>query len=80
VILDLAVVVLALMVVGSLALLAWTLAVSVVRAIHVERDRVARVRASLADAEARMTAAAEYASTELGRLAARTAPGDHSDR
>ena len=51
---DLAVVILALLVVGSLALLTWTLAVSSVRAVGGLRDDVAGRRRSVADIEARM--------------------------
>jgi hypothetical protein len=51
---DLAVVILALLVVGSLALLTWTLAASSVRAVGALRDEVAEHRRSVADIEARM--------------------------
>ena len=51
-ILDLAVAALALMVIGSLATLAWTLAVSAVRATTRAGEQVAVLRRSVADAEA----------------------------
>ena len=53
-ILDLAVAALALVVIGSLATLAWTLAVSAVRATARGRERVAARRRRVADAEARL--------------------------
>jgi hypothetical protein len=52
--LDLAVVTLALLVVGSLALLTWTLAASSVRAVGELRDEVAEHRRSVANMEVRM--------------------------
>ena len=52
--LDLAVVMLALAVVGSLALLTWTLAVSSVRAVEGLRDEVAETRRSVAAIEGRL--------------------------
>ena len=79
-ILDLAVVVLAAIVIGSLALLAWTLAVNVVDATRQGRARVAQSRHAVADAEARLHADAERASTALAELIQRTARGDRSDR
>jgi hypothetical protein len=84
-ILDLAVVVLAALVIGSLALLAWTLAVSAVRSVRRGRAQVAASRRSVADAEARLRSAAAGAVTSLSELAARTTParptepGDRSD-
>jgi len=74
-ILDLAVASLALLVVGSLVLLAWTLGVSSVRATRLGRERVAASRRSVADAEARLKSSAErrLAST-LSGLATRTEP------
>jgi hypothetical protein len=71
-ILDLAVVILGLLVIGSLALLAWTLAVSSVRAVRAERVRVAAARQSVAEAEARVGAAAADAAAVLSDLTART--------
>jgi hypothetical protein len=50
---DLAVVILALVVVGSLALLAWTLGVSSVRAVRQGRNDVAAARRTVAAAEGR---------------------------
>ena len=84
-ILDLAVVVLAALVIGSLALLAWTLAVSAVRSVRRGRAQVAASRRSVADAEARLLSAAAGAVASLSDLAARTTParptepGDRSD-
>lgn len=53
-ILDLAVVAVTLVVIGSLALLAWTLAVGATRATAQGRSRVAGMRTAIADAEARL--------------------------
>ena len=84
-ILDLAVVALAVLVIGSLALLAWTLAVSSVRSVRRSRAQVAASRRSVADAEARLRSAAAGAVATLSDLAARTTlarptePGDRSD-
>jgi len=82
-ILDLAVAALALLVVGSLALLTWTLAVSVVRAMRSGRERVADSRRTVADAEVRLRSSAADAVATLEQLAARTAPpkpGDGTNR
>ena len=85
-ILDLAVVAIAVVVAGSLALLAWTLAVSAVRAVRVERTRVAFLRRSLADGEDRLRTDAPRLAATLSSLANRTKPipasdpGDPSDR
>jgi hypothetical protein len=79
-ILDLAVVVLALAVIGSLATLSWTFAVTAVRATHGARRQVEAKRRSVAEAEARLLAATERASTTLARLSNRTATGDRFDR
>ena len=79
-ILDLAVVVLAAIVIGSLALLAWTLAVSAVVATRQGRARIAQSRHAVANAEARLHATAERASTALAELTQRTARGDRLDR
>ncbi|MBA4170292.1 MAG: hypothetical protein H0X68_07790 [Chloroflexi bacterium] len=73
-ILDLAVVALALVVIGSLALLAWTLAVSAVRATRLGRSRVATLRHTLTDAEARFGITFAQTSTVLVTLIRRTAP------
>jgi hypothetical protein len=72
-ILDLAVVALALVVIGSLALLAWTLAVSAVRASSRERQRIAGLRTRVTDAEARLVAATAPAAASLAELADRSA-------
>jgi len=80
-ILDLAVVVLAGTVIVSLALLAWTLAVSSVRASHQGRERIASTRRQVATAEERLRAGAARASATLAELTNRTTPrGDRSDR
>ena len=84
-ILDLAVVILAGLVIGSLALLAWTLAVSSVRSVRRGRAQVAATRRSVADAEARLQSTAADAATAISDLAARTArpldePGDRFER
>jgi hypothetical protein len=73
-VLDLAVVALALVVIGSLALLAWTLGVSAVRSVRRGRASVAEARRSVAEADVRLTAAAEQARSTLEHLANRTAP------
>ena len=64
-VLDLAVVTLGLLVIGSLALLAWTLAVSTVRAIRRERARVAEARNGVAAVEGRIRAGAARLSAGL---------------
>ena len=79
-ILDLAVVVLALTVLISLAMLAWTLAVSSVRATQLGRRSVTEARRSVTMAEGRLRASAADATTTLADLVARTAPGDEPDR
>jgi hypothetical protein len=79
-ILDLAVVVLALAVIGSLATLSWTLAVTAVRATDAARLQVTASRRSVAEAESRLKAAIEQASTTLARLSNRTSMGDRFDR
>jgi len=53
-ILDLAVVAVTLVVLGSLALLAWTVAIGATRAAAHGRTRVAGMRRAVADAEARV--------------------------
>lgn len=73
-ILDLAVAALALVVVGSLAALTWTLAVSAVRATTRGRQRVAAARLRVADAEARLSETAARADAALVEGLARTAP------
>ncbi|HVM24937.1 MAG TPA: hypothetical protein VM253_06025 [Candidatus Limnocylindrales bacterium] len=74
-ILDLAVAALALVVIGSLATLAWTLAVSAVRATHRGRQRVAARRRQVADAEARLPVLAARADAALMAAIARSAAG-----
>ncbi|HSJ00242.1 MAG TPA: hypothetical protein VLA59_07645 [Patescibacteria group bacterium] len=73
-ILDLAVVALALVVIGSLALLAWTLGVSAVRSVRRGRASMAEARQSAAESEVHLTAAAERARSTLEHLVNRTAP------
>ena len=79
-ILDLAVVALALAVIASLALLAWTFAVTAVRATRLSRERIAAARASVGHAEARLRTATERASATLAQLAHRTSAGEPTDR
>ena len=79
-ILDIAVAVLTLVVIGSLALLAWTLAVSSVRAIREGRREVAELRATVAAAERRLVDSAAAASVRMQGLAQRTnRPGETLD-
>jgi hypothetical protein len=73
-ILDLAVAALALVVIGSLALLAWTLGVSAVRSVRRGRESVTEARRSVAESEARLATVAEAARSTLERLTRRTAP------
>jgi hypothetical protein len=73
-ILDLAVVVLATVVIGSLALLAWTLGVSAVRSVRREHAAVVSVRRSVAEAESRLVTAAGRTGPAVERLARRTRP------
>ena len=67
-ILDVAVIALAVAVVGSLVLLTWTLAVSAVRAMADGRAEVAAARRDVAEAEERLVAEAGHASATLARL------------
>jgi hypothetical protein len=79
---DLAVAALALLVIGSLALLAWTLGISAVRSVGRERLRLADARRAVAAAEDRMRASAATVSDSLTGLVARTTPpkpGDDPD-
>ena len=81
-ILDLAVAILALLVLCSLALLAWTLAVSSVRAAELARMRVLARRVAVADQESRLRSTAAEVKARLADLAARTRrkePGDRSN-
>jgi glycine/D-amino acid oxidase-like deaminating enzyme len=73
-ILDLAVVALALVVIGSLALLAWTLGVNAVRSVRRGRESVAEARRSAAESEVRLVAGAEQVRSTLEQLTRRTAP------
>lgn len=73
-ILDLAVVALALVVIGSLALLAWTLGVSAVRSVRAGRMSAVEARRSVAESEVRLVAGAELARSTLERLTRRTQP------
>ena len=67
-ILDVAVIALAVAVVGSLALLSWTLAVSAVRAVADGRAEVAAARRRVAEAEEELAASAARAHDALARL------------
>jgi hypothetical protein len=73
-ILDLAVVALALVVIGSLALLAWTLGVSAVRSVRRGQGSVAEARRTVSESEVRLVAEAEQARSTLARLTRRTTP------
>ena len=73
-ILDVAVVAIALVVIGSLATLAWTLGVSGVGAVRRERVAVAQARERVAATELRLRAATARATTAVGVVAARTRP------
>jgi hypothetical protein len=73
-ILDLAVVALAAVVIGSLALLAWTLGVSGVRSVRQGLEAVVAARRSLARTESRLVASANRAAPAVEHLARRTAP------
>lgn len=81
-ILDLAVVALGLVVIGSLATLAWTLAVSAVRAERRGLAGVAEARRRAADAEERVRAAAARAAGAMDELEYRIEArqhGEHTD-
>ena len=71
-ILDLAVAILAGVVIVSLALLAWTLAVTSVRAVQAERERVASKRQAVAETENRIRRSAAVMSARLAGVTART--------
>ncbi|MGQ0607992.1 MAG: hypothetical protein ACT4OQ_05985 [Chloroflexota bacterium] len=73
-ILDLAVAALALLVVGSLGMLAWALGVSAVSATQHGRRRVADARRILIGANDRLRSSAIGANATLSNLAARTSP------
>jgi hypothetical protein len=81
-ILDLAVLAIAAVVVGSLALLIWTLAVSSVQSVRRGRAQVATARAVAADAEARIEAAGRRARDTYGDEFGPHADvdGEHTDR
>ena len=78
-ILDLAVAALALLVIGSLALLAWTLGYSAVRSARDGRRQVADLRRGVAEAESRLRSSAAGATATLAKLAARTTPPKPGD-
>jgi hypothetical protein len=81
-ILDLAVVVLATVVIGSLAVLAWTLAVSAVRASRRSLAGVTDARRATAEADARLRTAAARARATLENLSRRIGPEpehEHTD-
>jgi hypothetical protein len=71
---DLAIAALALVVVGSLALLAWTLAVTAVDAVRRETAAVREARASVAAAESRIRHAAAAAPRSADPSHAREQP------
>jgi len=73
-ILDLAVAALALLVIASLAMLAWTLGISATRATRERRRQVEEDRRSIARTEERIRSGARRASAKLAELAARTTP------
>ena len=77
-ILDLAVVAIAVVVVGSLAVLTWTLAVTAVRSVHRERRRVETARRQVTDTEASLTDAAARATASLEYWNRRTGPSSAS--
>jgi len=58
-ILDLAVAAVTLVVIGSLALLAWTVAIGATRATARGHGRVSGMRSAVADAEARLKASSQ---------------------
>jgi hypothetical protein len=74
VLLDAAVILLALLVSGSLALLAWTLAVNGRDAVRAERARVAAARASLASTEVTMRERLATAGARLREVNERMRP------
>ena len=79
---DLAVAALALLVIGSLALLAWTLGFSAAREARRARRRVADLRRDVVEAESRLRSSAAEASATLAQLATRITspkPGDGPD-
>jgi len=78
-ILDLAVVALALIVITSLALLVWTLGVSAVRATQNGRQRVTELRGAVAEAEARLKTTAADADAAIAAIAARVTPPKPGD-
>ncbi len=71
-ILDLAVVALALIIIGSLGLLAWTLAISAVRATRIGRRRVTGWTRSVGTADAWLQTNSTATTTTLAHLAHRT--------
>ncbi len=83
-ILDLAVAILVGVVIVSLALLAWTLAVTSVHAVRAERERIAAARQTVAEAEERLRSSAARLSTVLAQVTAKAAirppDGDPFDR
>ena len=77
-ILDLAVLAIAAVVVGSLALLTWTFAVSGVHSVRRGRLEVGAARSAVADAEARIQAFGRRARATHGDSRA-DEPGEHTD-
>jgi hypothetical protein len=78
-ILDLAVAALALLVIGSLALLAWTLGFSAVRSARLGRRQVVDLRTDVAEAESRLRSSAAAATATIAELVARTTPPKPGD-
>jgi hypothetical protein len=76
---DLAVAALALLVVGSLALLAWTLGFSAVREARRGRRQVAELRRDVVEAETRLRSGAATATATIAELTARTTPPKPGD-
>jgi hypothetical protein len=69
--LDVALVVLAVLVVGTLGLLAWTLGVTGLDSVRQERERVSALRQGLTDAERRLPSQSAAIREVLQRLSAR---------
>ena len=70
-ILDLAVAALALIVIGSLTMLTWTLAVGAVRATRERREQVAGLRQRVIESEARLRSSASHSTSVLAALTQR---------
>ena len=79
-ILDLAVAALALLVIGSLALLAWKLSISAVRATGEGRASVAESRRAVAEIQDHLPSKAAAVAASLAKLAERTRSPQAGDR